>query len=62
MSEKLLYQVFDLQRFAENRRLQNVIDRVHSKCAERELSDDELDMVAAAGVFEKPKIPKRPKP
>ena len=57
MTEKLLYRVFDLQRFAENRRLQNVIDRSHKRCAERELSDDELNTVAAAGV---PDIPKKP--
>ena len=54
MTEKLLYQVFDLQRFAENRRLQKTIDRVHRQCAERELSDDELDMVSAAGAPQPP--------
>ena len=58
MVEKQLYQAFDHQRFAENSRLQAVIDAVHRRTADRELSDDELDMVAAAGVQEPAKKPK----
>lgn len=47
-TEKRLYQAFDLQRFSPNARLQAVIDASHRRTA-RELSDDELDCVAAAG-------------
>lgn len=49
MTESKLYQAFALQRFAPNARLQAVIDRTHARMAARELSDDELDFVAAAG-------------
>ena len=49
MNEKRLYRVFDLQRFEENRRLQSVIDSAHRRLQDRELSDDELYSVAAAG-------------
>ena len=57
MTEKLLYQAFDLQRFAPNARLQAVIDKTHERA--RELSDDELDLVAA-GVKEPEKKPEEP--
>ncbi len=50
MDEKLLFQAFDLQRFAPNGNLQKLIDETHARLDARELSDDELDMVAAAGV------------
>ena len=61
MTEKGLYQAFDLQRFAPNARLQAVIDKTHARVAARELSDDELDFVAAAGAPEiGPKPPKKP--
>ncbi len=57
MTEKLLYQAFDLQRFAPNARLQAVIAGTHARAAARELTDDELDLVAAAGVREPEKKP-----
>lgn len=52
MTEKLIYQAFELQRFAPNARLQAVIDKAHARSAARELDDDELELVAAAGVKE----------
>ncbi|MCR5683909.1 MAG: hypothetical protein K6G81_00615 [Lachnospiraceae bacterium] len=52
MNEKMLYQVFDLQRFSPNTRLQAVIDATHARLETGELDDDELDMVAAAGISE----------
>ena len=57
MRESQLYQAFDLQRFAPNARLQAVIDKTHARIPARELSDEELDFVAAAGVPEPPKKP-----
>ena len=57
MKETQLYRLFDLQRFAENPRLQKVIDTAHRRAENRELSDEELDMVAAAGVPEPRKKP-----
>ena len=50
MTENMLFQAFDLQRFAENERLRSVIDRSHARMKGRELSDDDLDLVAAAGI------------
>ena len=52
MTEKRLYRVFDLQRFEENSRLKSVIDAAHRRMNDRELDDDELDEVAAAGTPE----------
>jgi hypothetical protein len=52
MTERLLTEVFALQRFAPNARLQAVIDKTHARLAARELSDEELDLVAAAGTPE----------
>lgn len=49
MIEKQLSQAFELQRFSPSARLQAVIDKTHARTAARELSDDELDCVAAAG-------------
>ena len=49
MIEKQLSQAFELQRFSPSARLQAVIDKTHARTAARELSDDELDYVAAAG-------------
>ena len=51
-TENMLYQAFDLQRFAENERLRGVIGRSHARMKGRELSDDDLDLVVAAGVPE----------
>ena len=49
MTERQLFRAFEFQRFSPNSRLQAVIDRTHARLAARELSDDELDFVAAAG-------------
>ena len=51
MTEQELFAAFDYQRFAQNARLQAVIDGVHARLA-RELADEELDLVAAAGAPE----------
>ena len=56
--EKKLRQLFDYQKFAENRELQSVIDSVHAKYAKRELNFDEMEMVSAAGV---PQLPNKNK-
>ncbi len=52
MTERQLYQAFDLHRFVRSARLQAVIDASHARTEARELSDDELDYVSAAGVPE----------
>ena len=52
--EKKLRQLFDFQKFAGNRELQQVIDSVHAKYAARELSPGDMEMVAAAGVKDLP--------
>jgi hypothetical protein len=44
-----LSRLFDFQRFAGNARLQKIIDDTHRRVEARELTDDELDQVAAAG-------------
>ncbi len=45
--EKALTKLFDFQKFAGNRKLQDVIDSVHKR--PRELSLDEAELVSAAG-------------
>ncbi len=60
MTEKTLFRAFDFQRFAGNARLQAVIDAAHARVSARELTDEELDSVAAAGVPEKEKKPEDP--
>jgi len=57
MTESKLINAFELQRFAPNARLQGVINAVHARVAARELTDDELDFVAAAGAPEPQKKP-----
>ena len=57
MTERRLFQAFDLQRIDKNERLQAVIDASHKRMNERELNDDELDLVAAAGVAQAPMKP-----
>lgn len=52
MTEKQLFDAFDRQRFERNARLQRVIDAAHRRMNDRELDDDELDSVAAAGAPE----------
>ena len=44
-----LTQVFDYQRFQQNKRLSAIIDDVQSRYS-HVLTEDELDMVSAAGV------------
>ena len=60
MEEGKLYRAFALQRFAPNPRLQKVIDAAHARMAARELTDDELDFVAAAGAPKPAKKPEEP--
>lgn len=50
MTEEKLKKLFDFQRFEQNPRLQKVISDTHRRIESRELTDDELDLVAAAGV------------
>lgn len=47
--EKRLTHLFDYQKFAKNRKLQEVIDSVHAHQAKRQISLDDADLVAAAG-------------
>ena len=47
--EKKLKAMFNYQKFDRNADLQQVIDSVHDKYGMRELSLDEMGMVAAAG-------------
>ncbi len=53
-----LKQLFGYQAFAGNPELQQVIDSVHAKYAARELSLDEMEMVAAAGIPDPQQIKK----
>ena len=46
--ERKLFQAFDRQRFQQNARLASIISDVESRYA-RVLSDDDLEMVSAAG-------------
>lgn len=50
--EGKLKALFDYQKFEENSALQSVIDSVHSRYAVKELSLDEMEWVAAAGIPE----------
>ncbi len=47
--EEVISLLFDFQSFEENEDLQSVIDAVHSRYGPRQLSDDEAELVAAAG-------------
>ena len=49
--ERKLFQAFDRQRFQQNERLARVIDDVESRYAHA-LTDDDLEMVSAAGTAE----------
>lgn len=60
MTEKQLYRAFDFQRFSGNPRLQAVIDAAHARVAARELSDEELEDLAAAGAPEQQDKPEKP--
>ena len=48
-TEKLLRDLFDLQRFEKDPALQTEIDEVLRRYSFRALSEDELEIVAAAG-------------
>ena len=50
--EGKLKALFDYQKFEGNSTLQSVIDSVHSRYAVKELSLDEMEWVAAAGIPE----------
>ncbi len=50
--EGKLKALFDYQKFEENSALQSVIDSVHSRYTVKELSLDEMEWVAAAGIPE----------
>ena len=47
--EKLLTNLFDFQRFERNPELQSMIAEVEQKYGVTEMTDDELDLFAAAG-------------
>ena len=47
--EKTVRQLFDFQAYEKNANLQSVIDAVHARYAARQLSDDEAELIAAAG-------------
>ena len=49
--ERKLFQAFDRQRFQQNARLAGIISDVESRYA-RALTDDDLEMVSAAGTVE----------
>ena len=50
--EGKLKALFDFQKYEGNPALQSVIDSVHSRYAVKELSMDEMEWVAAAGIPE----------
>ena len=47
--KKLLTNLFDFQRFEKNPSLQSIIDEVEERYGIDEMTDDELDLLAAAG-------------
>ena len=49
--ERKLFPAFDRQRFQQNARLASIINDVESRYA-RALTDDDLEMVSAAGTAE----------
>ena len=59
MTSAQLSRLFDFQRFAGNARLQKIIDDTHRRLEARELDNDEIDQVAAAGAPDAAK-PKKP--
>ena len=59
--ENKLRALFDFQKFDRNADLQNVIDNVHARYSARMLTDEEADMVNAAGVINTGKTIKPPK-
>ena len=53
--ERKLLQVFDRQRFQQNERLAGIISDVESRYAHA-LTDDDLELVSAAGTAEPVKV------
>ena len=49
MDERLSL-LFDYQSFEQNAELQDVLDGIYARFPSRQLSDDEADLVAAAGL------------
>lgn len=62
MTKTKLKNLFDYQHFENDLRLQKIIDGVHRRVEERELSDEELDFVAAAGAQHIERAGKKKKP
>ncbi|MCR4770898.1 MAG: hypothetical protein K5855_01175 [Oscillospiraceae bacterium] len=58
MTEKKLFQAFDLQRFRPSERLQAVIDASHARMEALELEEEELELVA--GGRQPPQEPEEP--
>ena len=60
--DKKLSLLFDYQKFEQNAELQEIIDRVNARFPSRSrmLSDDEADLVAAAGLPEMARTRKKP--
>lgn len=58
--EKKLSLLFDYQTFEQDPELQRVIDSVRARFSKRMLSDDEADLVAAAGQPEAAFLRKKP--
>lgn len=50
MTTTKLSKLFEFQRFEGNARLQKVIDETHHRIEEQELTEEDLDQIAAAGV------------
>ncbi len=58
--ETKLSVLFDFQRFEKNADLQAVIDAVHARYTARKLTDEEAELVTAAGTPEAALQRKRP--
>ena len=58
--DKKLRVLFDYQTFEQDPELQRVIDSVRARFSKRILSDDEADLVAAAGQPEAAFLRKKP--
>lgn len=58
--DKKLSLLFDYQTFEQNAELQSIIDRVNARFPSRRLSDDEADLISAAGLPEMSLLRKKP--
>ncbi len=58
--DKTLSLLFDYQKFEKNAELQSVIDAVYARLPSRMLSDDEAELVTAAGSPETGLLRKKP--